>query len=352
MSELISGIQQIGIGVTDAPATFKWYNQNLDLNVKVFDDAAEAPLMLPYTQGEVRSRHAIMAISMAGGGGAEIWQYTSRVPVAADFQIQLGDLGTYSTKIKSLDIKKLHEKLTAKQLDVTQIAQTPEGKSTFWLTDNTGNKVQLIEGNTWFRPENEILNGGMAGAVIGVSDVEASMKFYKDTLKIDEVVYDVTGEFTDLQLVQPNVKKFRRVLLRKATSTSAPFGKLLGGVEIELVQAFDYQPKKIFAGRDWGDRGYIHICFDTAKMNELKISCAENGFPFTVDSADTFDMGQAGGRFSYTEDPDGTLIEFVEAHRVPIIKKIGWYMNLKNRKKQTNLPDWMVATLGWNKVKF
>ena len=86
-------------------------------------------------------------------------------------------------------------------------------------------------------------------------------------------------------------------------------------------------------------------------MDSLKKKCEANGFPFTVDSDDTFDMGEAGGRFTYLEDPDGTLIEFVETHRVPILKKIGWYMNLKKRQTQKPLPDWMVSTMGWGKVK-
>jgi hypothetical protein len=86
-------------------------------------------------------------------------------------------------------------------------------------------------------------------------------------------------------------------------------------------------------------------------MNTLKKKCEANGYPFTVDSDDTFDMGEAGGRFTYLEDPDGTLIEFVETHRVPVLKKIGWYLNLKKRKTQKPLPDWMVSTMGWGKVK-
>ena len=52
----------------------------------------------------------------------------------------------------------------------------------------------------------------------------------------------------------------------------------------------------------------------------------------SVDIDNSFDMGEAAGRFSYIEDPYGTLIEFVETHKVPIIKKIGWYINLKKRR--------------------
>jgi hypothetical protein len=41
----------------------------------------------------------------------------------------------------------------------------------------------------------------------------------------------------------------------------------------------------------------------------------------------------------------------VETHRVPILKKIGWYLNLKNRKPEKPLPDWMVKSLSFSRVK-
>ena len=75
------------------------------------------------------------------------------------------------------------------------------------------------------------------------------------------------------------------------------------------------------------------------------------GHPFTVDSANSFDMGDAAGHFAYNEDPDGTLIEYVEAHKVPILKKLGWYFNLQKRDATQPLPDWMVKALRFNRKK-
>jgi catechol 2,3-dioxygenase-like lactoylglutathione lyase family enzyme len=349
MTALISGIQQIGVGCASVHDTFAWYRKNLGMNVPLFDEAAEAGLMLPYTQGEVRSRHAIMALSMAGGGGAEIWQYTSRKPVACSFEPQLGDIGIFASKIKCMDLDATRRRLLANEGFATQIATKPDGSRAFWTRDNNGLAIQLIEGTQWFRTSGKT-NGGVCGAVIGVTDIDAAMGFYAGVIGIDQVVFDKTGFFEDLN-IEENGKKYRRVVLRKVASTTAPFGKLLGNVEIELIQAIDYSPKNIFAGRDWGDLGYIHLCFDTSDMYRLEQKCKAAGHLFTVDSASSFDMGEAAGRFSYVEDPDGTLIEFVEAHKVPILKKLGIYLHLKNRKKQKNLPDWMVGTLGWGAVK-
>ena len=83
----------------------------------------------------------------------------------------------------------------------------------------------------------------------------------------------------------------------------------------------------------------------------MKELCASKGYPFTVDSSGSFDMGEAAGYFSYVEDPDGTLIEFVETHRIPILKKIGWYLDLRKRNPTKALPDWMLKALRFGRVK-
>ncbi|HSH51273.1 MAG TPA: hypothetical protein VK982_06085, partial [Bacteroidales bacterium] len=110
--------------------------------------------------------------------------------------------------------------------------------------------------------------------------------------------------------------------------------------------------------RYWGDLGFIHLCYDISGMKALRKDCESKGFPFTVDSSEkhnednSFDMGEAAGHFSYIEDPDGTLIEFVETHKIPIMEKFGWYLNLKKRDRKKPLPNWMIKTLRFSKVKF
>ena len=145
---------------------------------------------------------------------------------------------------------------------------------------------------------------------------------------------------------------FRRVLLVHSEQRKGPFSPLLGATEIELVQALDRTPRPIFEGRFWGDLGYIHLCFDITGMASMKAFCAAQGHPFTVDSSGSFDMGEAAGYFSYIEDPDGTLIEFVETHKIPILKKIGWYLDLRKRSNPAkSLPRLMLKALGMSRVK-
>lgn len=80
MKPYISGIRQAGIGVRDVKEAYHHYAVLFNADIPVFEEAATAGLMLPYTGGEPRSRHAILALNLRGGGGFEEWQYTSRRP--------------------------------------------------------------------------------------------------------------------------------------------------------------------------------------------------------------------------------------------------------------------------------
>ncbi len=348
---LISGIQQVGIGIPNVHEAFKWYRQNFGMDIPVFEEAAEANLMLPYTGGKGHSRHAILAINMNGGGGFEIWQYTSRTPVPISFEIQLGDLGHFVTRMKSKDVKGSYAFMKSKGLDVlSEVQQSPDGKSHFFVRDPWGNIFQIVEGLDWFAKGKQ-LTGGPEGAMLGVSDMDRSVKFYGDILGYDKVIYDKTGVFRDLAALPGASHEVRRVLLTHSKPRAGAFSRLLGSGCIELVQVLNRAPRKIFEGRWWGDRGFIHLCYDIVGMQELKTLCESKGHPFTVDSANSFDMGEAAGHFSYIEDPDGTLIEFVETHKVPVLKKLGWYINLKKRPAHQPLPDWMLKSMAMNRVK-
>ncbi len=352
--KIISGIQQMGIGVPNVQEIWKWYRTMFGMDVRIFEDAAEAPLMVKYTGGEVHKRTATLAVSMDGGGGFEIWQFTSRPTNKADFEIQLGDYGTYACRIKSHDVEKSFQHIKSKGGELLgDIKTTPKGEKHFFVKDPNGNIFNVVEGRGWLSDTKHPSRcGGVAGALIGVSDIDKALKLYRDVLDYETVDYDVTDNFDCFSNLPSGNQKFRRVLLSHKAERQGPFSNLLGPSQIELIQPLDREGVKIFKDRFWGDWGFIHLCFDVQGMNQLKADCEAAGFPFTVDSGDTFDMGEAGGRFSYIEDPDGNLIEFVETHRVPLLKKIGWYLNLKKRDPKKRLPNWMLKAMSiGNRVK-
>ena len=354
MKKIISGIQQMGIGVPNVQEIWKWYRTFFGVNIRVFEDAAEAPLMIKYTGGKVQNRTASLALSMEGGGGFEIWQYTSRNTEKAKFEIKLGDFGLYACRIKSRNVEKSFNYFKKNGVKILGgLSKTPNGEFSFFCQDPNGNIFNIVEGKGWFKKTNHpSFCGGVAGTLIGVSDIEKSISLYQEILGYETIVYDKIGVFKDFASLPEGKSKVRRVLLTHKEPRKGPFGRLLGPSQIELIQALDRKDcKKIFENRFWGDWGFIHLCFDVQGMDQLKKECESKNYKFTVDSSSTFDMGEAGGRFSYIEDPDGTLIEFVETHKIPVIKKIGWYINLKNKNPNKYLPNWILLAMGINKVK-
>lgn len=351
---IFSGIQQMGIGVPDEKAGFDWYRTHFGMDIRMFQEAAEAPLMTPYTGDKVQSRSATLAINMKGGGGFEIWQYTSRKTVEPFNDLQLGDYGIYICKMHCASVNEGYRRHKEAGLQIIgEIQVDPAGVPYYFLRDLFGNLFQVVETGFEFSRTNSPF-GGVYGAVIGVSDIHKAQKLYTDILGFDQVLYD-SNQSEDLERLPGGDGSFRRLCLTRSEPSKGPFSPLLGPACIELIEKKDTQkgraPQKIFENRFWGDAGFIHLCFDVRKMNRLKRICETGGFPFTVDSSDTFDMGEAAGRFSYVEDPDGTLIEFVEVHKIPILKKFGIFLNLKNRPPSKALPRFMLKAMGFNRVK-
>ena len=350
--KLINGVQQIGVGVANAEEAFKWYATVLGADVKIFDDTNEATHMAPYMGGKPRKKRAIMGMNMKGGSGYEIWQHTEHVSQPPKNPIQLGDLGITIARVKSKAIKTSFDTLKQKEVKLlTEIVKDPNGIACFYISDPYGNIIQIREFDSWFNSKNANI-GGQYGAFLGVSDIDQSLKLYADVLGYDQVIYDVKGIFDDFKGLPNGQGEFRRILLGHKNNRTGGFAKLFGKSEIELVQSIDRVPNKIFEGRFWGELGYIHLCFDIRNMNALVNECENAGLPFKVLSNPDFDMGDANGHWGYIEDADGTLIEFVETHKVPLIKKIGWSINLKNRDPHKPLPTWLMKAMALNRVKF
>lgn len=348
---IISGIQQIGIGVSNVNEGFKWYNQHFGIDIPIFEEEAEANLMLPYTGGKPHKRHAMLAINIKGGGGFEIWQYTSRSPQPSNFIPQLGDLGLFCAKIKSINIEETFAFLKSKQSKILgPISKNPMGKAHFFIKDLYDNLFEIIEDDKWFGKGLKT-TGGTIGMIIGVSNLEASIKFYSEILGYDDLLFKDENTFDDLAFLPGGKENCKRAILTHQDKRKGPFSNLFGNSYLELIEMKNYSPRKIFENRFWGDLGFIHLCFDIKNMEALKKACQTAGHAFTVDGGAGFEMGEAAGHFAYIEDPDGTLIEFVETKKIPILKKFGWYLDLKKRAPEKSLPNWMIKTLSLNRKK-
>ena len=352
----IGGIQQIGIGVKNFEEAWDWYIRILGMDCRIFEEEAVANLMLPFTAGEPRKRHAVLALNLQGGSGFEVWQHKGKEPVQIKEEIWIGDLGILICKMKVKNIDEAYSFLEKNSVPILcEPIADPSGKKTFFIKDPFGNIFQMVEATSWFRNENKV-GGGSCGAVIGVTNPDKSKAVYSDILGYDKVVYDSTGVFPDLAALPGGKNEFRRVLLKRSEPSSGYFSRMFGPSQIELISLTGKTGRRVYRDRMWGDPGFIHLCFDIWGMDDLKKYCESIGFPFAVDSklskeGNSFDMGEAAGHFAYIEDSDGVLIEFVETHKIPILKKLGWYIDLRKRNSYKPMPDWVLKTLRFSRVK-
>jgi catechol 2,3-dioxygenase-like lactoylglutathione lyase family enzyme len=334
---LITGIQQIGIGVSDADAAFQWYKNHFGFDLPIFNDEAEAKLMVNYTGGEIHSRKAYLALNVQGGGGFEIWQFSSRESAAAKFKVEEGMLGITSIHLKSNNLEKAFDYFTKMNLCKSAITTDGINRKFFEMNDPYGNSFKIIEESSMLL-KTESLIGGIIGLTIGVSDIEASNKLYGEILN------------HDVKLGEKEEENLKRVWLTSSQTRKGTFSNLLGSRTIELVQP-KQKTKQVFENRYWGDLGYIHVCFDVQEMGDLRTKAKSKNYPFTVDSEGSFEMGEAAGQFAYIEDADKTLIELVETHKIPVMKKWNWYLTLKGKKNRKPLAKWMIKALALNRVR-
>ena len=346
--KVICGIQQMGIGVNDFVEAWRWYYDHFGFEVKIVDDEGVAERMLPYTGGKPQPRRSGIAVNIRGGGGFEIWQPKGRELNYLKEPVRLGDLGILIAKVKTADIETAYNTFINGGLNVlSEIHTSPTGYRHFFMKDPYDNLFQIEEDSYVFVDEKKT-TGGANGAVIGVSNMERSLPFYMKLLEYDKVVLDQTSVFNDLQCLPGGEKTLRRVILERSKPIEGPLSGIMGTSRLELIQA-EVPGKKLYEGRYWGDPGFIHLCFDVRNMEAVKAETEAMGHPFVCDSGADFGMGEANGHFTYVEDPDGTLIEFVETFRIPIIKKLGLYLNLAKKDDHKQLG--ILKLLRFAKVK-
>lgn len=353
MYHKINGIQHLGVGVKNHDASWRWYRKYFRMDVPFFDAVAEAPLMDVYTHGKTINKHAAMIFNLKGGCAMEVVSPVSFDARTADFEVNVGDVGIFLATIKSDNIKASRDLFVKDGVEVSELTKTPDSKETFFVKDDNGLIYQVIPGTDWYT-KTDFPTGGIAGCTIGVTDIDKSLKFYSDLLGFDQVIYDKTDSFEDFTSFLPNGKgKFRRVKLLQTKPVYGGFAVLAGDQCIELVQAVDdYEPKKIWKGRIWGDVGFVHLGLDVRGMKAVGEKLEAAGHPFTCDTKDVLSMGDSTQvHCTYVEDPDGVLLEMIEVFKIPLIEKLGFYLNVAKKDPTKPLPAWLLKTMRFMRIK-
>ena len=141
----ISGIQQVGVGTVDFRRSWNWLIQMFGAETKILEDDTVAERMLPYTGNQPQKRHACIAVNVQGGGGFEIWQYSEREPLNAKFEIGIGEIGIFGTKVKCTDVRAFRKQLLEHWNRCGEVEQLPDGTLCLYVQDLYGNLYQLVD---------------------------------------------------------------------------------------------------------------------------------------------------------------------------------------------------------------
>lgn len=133
---------------------------------------------------------------------------------------------------------------------------------------------------------------------IGVTDIERSLRYYRDLLGFaEEHTLDVEGEPTDTLLRLRGTKLHAVYLTRD-------------GVRIELLQ---FESPKVPPRRErvMNEPGLTHLSFRVADLQAVLATLRDAGERVLDDTVLDFPEFQAAAAF--VADPDGQLIELVQA---------------------------------------
>lgn len=352
MSYTIHGIQHLGVGVPEHAPAWKWYRKFFGMDIPLFNDEAEAPLMTIYTQEKVISKRAAMVLNIKGGCAMEVVSPSTFTATHAKVNHQLGDLGIFIGMVKTPDIHKAYDFFKVNRANIiSEVVKTPYDLETFYVKDLNELIWQILPADDFYT-NHATPTGGTLGCSIGVSDMRKAIDFYA-LLGYDELISDKSGCFKDWENIPGGSQEYRRVLLSQKKPSGGGFSKLAGKSYIELVEDISSRtPLKIYADRLWGDIGFVHLGFDVRNMTALGKKLESAGHGFTCDTKDVLSMGESTKvHCTYCEDPDGTLIEMIEVYKIPIIEKLGLFLNVEKRDPSQPLPNWMLKALKFTRVK-
>jgi len=313
---MLCALQHVGMGVSDAAASYAFYRYRLGFNLKLVDWRGKNEEFNPFI-GELAEVHIIMAINSRKGGAIELIELIS-LPTCRNGD-RWGDIGYLSSGYRAENLAMLARHLERSgvsfKVPIQSIQLTDGRRREFaFLRDPDGNILELIDTHPGVSRRPAV--SGLMQITIGVRDLDRAICFYRDILGYDKVLFESSGRASALDPLFRGKLNQREVLLGRSSSLGGLFVSPDGGT-LRLVQALDYEGKQLSEGRPWGYPGLqMECCYEVrdirSAVEKLKADKQEIFRPPTY-----LNLGSGShGYFAFVKDPDGNLVEFVEVTRV------------------------------------
>ncbi len=321
---MINGFQHIGIGVRDRDKSYAFYKDVLDFSVPLSKHRGSCSGMLPVI-GNDEERDVTIALNPYGGGLVEIFQYISKKPEEPE-KIDFSSNGYLFFGLKVRNINKATNlirdyrgaEIVGEPADFTPMKSRGWKTSVFRDIDGIyGILLEYPESNMGYG-KGKARIGGVEYVAIGVSNLKQSMEFYINILGYDKIIYEAEGSFPEWECMFGKGRKLKRVLLKRSRKPEGIFKHFLRGGMIELIEVEGNDGKHMYEGRKWGDIGFMELCFDVTDIDKTLEEVTKKGAEIIVPPYRQ-DMGMnTYATFSYIKDPDGSMLEFADIHRLPV----------------------------------
>ena len=340
---MINGIQHIGIGVKDRDKSYDFYKNAMDFSVPLSKNTGNCTGMIPVIKHD-EQRNVVIALNPYGGGLIEIFQYITKEPVPPkDYDFSSNGYLFFGLKVRniraSMEIIKNHGGIiinNSKNSSLKDSTTKESAPNEFTPDDFTPMKsfgwktaifrdIDGIYGILLEYPESNIgygkgkpRIGGVEYVAVGVSNLENSIDFYTKIMGYTKIVYKADGNFPEWDVLFGKGRKMKRALLMRDRKPEGIFRHFLRGGMIELIEVEGNNGKHMFDGRKWGDIGLMELCFDVTDIDKTLKEVTDKGAEMIVPPYRQ-DMGMnTYATFAYIKDPDGSMLEFADVHRLPV----------------------------------
>jgi len=304
-----TGVHHVAIGVKSLETMKSFYQGVLEFT----DVFGEFPETDHEAMNEVLRMSpvvfkGIMFNQGAGGVSVELIKMTNPVPRAIRKDFRYGDIGVAKITVAVSDVECLYGDFKGR-IDFCSepklVAIPGWGDYRFvYCRDPEGNLIEFLSGVNLPVPNRF---GGARWIGISVTDLQRSKPFYQQYFGLDRVVIESHEGFSGLvdEISGGSHTRVRSCVLANSK----------GGGMLELFEVLEPRGRSIPFAANWGDFGYLQVCFYCDNIHEMAAYFEKEGMEFLT-RIKTIDDGRPehAGSFIYFRDPDGIPVETMVLH--------------------------------------